>query len=435
MPDFLLEERIRLADLDEQVKRHEHETGILKKLQGQAEQAERDIAREREQLLREVEAEREALNLEFDAEHAALKKERRRLAQNAERHRQQLAEDREAMEEKRQLRERADQLEEEMREKEKRWQRTTDRLQRQVTDLTRKNQELEEEVKRAGKQAQQATALDSRRAYSAAAPTSRLGGRHPIAPLSKRLQRGSSAGSLQRLGQSQGQADATPEVPPTRASEAWGSRLGNDGAIEARAGRVGDRSTATGSTAWTTASGRSNQQDGDARIVADRYGRVLVSRGETPGHSYRSGNSLSTPDLAKQEFSQVQTDPSTDIVDIKSVEGRTEHFFKDGRREIKFPNGLKKIIHPDGRTQVLFQNGDEKELHPDGTVVYQYGATGAVQTTLPDGCELYAFADGQSETHRPDGAKEIKFPNGTTKSVDPDGSETVTFPDGSVRLA
>jgi len=402
-PDFLLEERLRLADLDEQVKRYEYENQKLKKLQGQVEQAERDIAREREQLLREVEAERTALNVEYDAEHAALKKERQRLNQNAERARKQLAEDREACQEKRALKERVEQLDEESREKEKRAQRTIDRLQRQVGDLTRKNAELDEELKRAGQQAQQAQSAsaasggDARRPASVGFPASARGRRSgagsnvapPVAPVLKGngMQRGHSTGSLQR-----------PATSEPLTSVHWG----------------------------VPAASRAKQPDiGEGRVAADRYGRVLLSRGEAASHSYQSGNSAHGAELPKGT--------SKDIVDVKNIDGRTEQTFKDGRREVEFPNGLKKIIYPDGHTEVLFQNGDKKELQADGTVVYKYGATGAVQTTQPDGCELYTFVDGQSEKHWPNGSKEISFPNGTTKTVEPDGTEEVSFPDGTVR--
>jgi len=150
------EARARLAALDEELKKYEKENETLKKLQAQAKAAERDITREREKLWKEVEAERTALHAEFDVERAAMRKERRRLAEAADRQRQQQREERGAAEERQRLVEKSEQLEEEMKEKEKRWQRTVDRLQRQVTDFTRKNSELQEEVKRLNTQAAQA---------------------------------------------------------------------------------------------------------------------------------------------------------------------------------------------------------------------------------------------------------------------------------------
>jgi centromere protein J len=81
----------------------------------------------------------------------------------------------------------------------------------------------------------------------------------------------------------------------------------------------------------------------------------------------------------------------------------------------------------------MFQNGDLKEIQQDGVVVYHYRATGAVQTTLTDGTELYQFSDGQTERHSLDGSKEIRFPNGTTKKIFSDGTEEVCFADGTVK--
>jgi len=376
--DAMLDEVVSMADLDEQIKKYQHEARRLKQLQSQAEQAERDVAREREQLRAEVRTEREALHAEFDSEQAALKRERRRLAENADRQRQQFKDDRDALEEKRQLRERIEQLQEEQCEKDKRWQRTVDRLQRQVNDLTKKNQELEVEVRRLGQQAQQ-------RSASRPSATARSG--QPVVPVLKGIQRVNSFGSLQRPSTQHEQEQATIEVPQSK-GEAWGPRLS------------------------------------DGRVVADRYGRVVAPRGEVVNHSHQSSNSASaSKSKVPQELSEK--------AESRLVDERTETNFKDGRREILFPNGLRKVFYPDGRLQVLFQNGDKKEVKEDGTVVYSYGTTGAVQTTLPDGCELYRFADGQTETHHPDGSQEIRFPNGTIKAVDQEGNEVVTFPDGT----
>jgi len=388
IPDFDLEERLRLADLDEHVKRYQHESNLLKKLQSQTEQAQKDIAREHEQLWREVEAERQAMHIEYDAEQAALKKERRRLGLNAEKQRVELAQARECAEEKRQSQQRVEQLEEELQEKEKRWQRTVDRLQRQVSEVTRRNQELEEELRR-GRQQPHSAGMQ---------PLPGTGGRE--------VRRAASATSLRGRQAPDVSVRSQPMISPVLSR---------------------------------TAVGFTKRPEGDEQAVcADRYGRVLTNptsgQAAGQGHSLQSNNTLLKPDAGDdEERSPVLSGSSRDVVSTKTADGRTERVFRDGRRELEFPNGLRKVTHPDGRTQVLFQNGDEKELHPDGKVVYQYGATGAVQTTLPDGRELYQFKDGQSETHRPDGSKEILFPNGTTKVVEADGTESVTFPDGTAR--
>lgn len=377
---------------------------MLKKLRGQVEQAERDGAREREKLAREVEAERNALHAEFDAEHAALKRERRRLTQGAERQRQQITEDREAAEERKRLRERTEQLEEELREKDKRWTRTVDRLQRQVCDLTRKNQELEEEVKRSGLQVQQAQFGPVR---SASATTSARGrrpslgarARTPTPNRSTRTQgAGAETGPSWQAWQTQNDASRPSSGEPGLRGRPSAESLGTE--HESSASRI----PLAGSTAYNNAS--SVRGLGQRKVGSGKSASRDIPRAEEAG---------------------------TEVREVRNKDGKTERLFWNGGTEIEFANGLRKMMHPDGKTQVLFQNGDEKEIRPDGVIVYHYAATKAVQTTLPDGVELYQFQDGQFERHHPDGSTEIHFPNGTTKRIQSDGSEEVTFSDGTVR--
>lgn len=115
------------------------------------------------------------------------------------------------------------------------------------------------------------------------------------------------------------------------------------------------------------------------------------------------------------------------VVSEVSRRGRAERVFSDGRREVVFANGLRKVEWTDGRTSVLFQNGDLKETYADGTVVYRYHSTQAVQTTLPDGTNVYCFPGGQVERHFSDGSKEIEFANGAWKHIAADGSEEVSW--------
>jgi len=386
---FQHEETMRLAALDQQIQKYEKESELLKKLRAQVEQSERDLAREREKLHKEVETERQAIHAEFDSEHAALKRERRRLVQAAERQRQQVSEDREAADEHKRMRERTEQLEEELREKDKRWTRTVDRLQRQVGDLTKKNQELEEEVKRAGLQANQSQFAQAR--------SNSARGRRPSSATRARTPTPTTAARV----------DAGPPY------QAWQAQNGmskpSNGEVRPRGKPSGESMGAEHGGSASHISSASGAVHGDVQLGAH------AQRNAPPGtdmHGEHAGS---------------------DVRETRNKEGRVERAFYDGRSEIEFANGLKKVMHPDGRTQVFFQNGDEKEIRPDGVIVYSYFATKAVQTTLPDGCELYQFQAGQFEKHHPDGSQEIHFPNGTTKRIQSDGSEEVTFPDGTVR--
>eukprot|EP00927_Polykrikos_kofoidii_P000158 TRINITY_DN10061_c0_g1_i1.p1 TRINITY_DN10061_c0_g1~~TRINITY_DN10061_c0_g1_i1.p1 ORF type:complete len:1237 (-),score=295.07 TRINITY_DN10061_c0_g1_i1:170-3880(-) len=488
------EARHQINILDQKVKKYEQETEVLKKLQAQAEQAERDIARDREKLRREVEAEKRALHAEFDAERAAMKRERRRLSQGAERQRQILAEDREAAEERRKLRERNEQLEEEMKEKDKRSQRTVDRLQRQVAELTKKNHELQEEMKEKDKRSQRTVDRLQRQVAELTKKNHELQEEVKRANMAQQLmqasppaalteaRRGSSSSARGRRSNSTTavyKGTGAPAARPqgtgfsgfTSNQEAWSATspttfagviaaatsstsspmmadVGPSGYLQGVEASSKSRATLTPGipiAASGTLGTRSTIGLVSSPIVGGgcQSSPAGSSSGSTAGSSQRAdvgangafGASLGLAHgRMGNDSDKGRTDPaSEEVVDVKTLDGRTETIFRDGRREVTFANGLRKVIWADGRTSVLFQNGDRKEIHRDGVVVYHYNATGAVQTTLPDGEELYHFADGQFERHAPDGSKEIRFPNGTSKRIFLDGAEEVNFADGSTR--
>lgn len=185
--------------------------------------------------------------------------------------------------------------------------------------------------------------------------------------------------------------------------------------------------------------GQQVQQAEQAKSVQERRSSSLGGRRGASSSKTRStvpstgggDEGFHRPDRLQSKDAE---DRDPELREERVTDGRVERLYIDGRREVEFPNGLRKVMWPDGRTSVMFQNGDHKEIHPDGVVEYSYKATGAVQTTLPDGTERYRFADGQSERHMPDGAKEIHFPNGTSKQIFADGSEEVVFADGTVRF-
>eukprot|EP00929_Paragymnodinium_shiwhaense_P088610 TRINITY_DN48922_c0_g2_i1.p1 TRINITY_DN48922_c0_g2~~TRINITY_DN48922_c0_g2_i1.p1 ORF type:complete len:1034 (-),score=234.72 TRINITY_DN48922_c0_g2_i1:49-3150(-) len=407
------EARERIGALDQQVKKYEQENAHLKRLQAVAEQTERDFMRAQEKLWREVEAEKRALHAEFDVEQAALKRERRRLNQNADRQRHYLAEEREAEKQRQQLLDRNEQLEAELKEKDKKWQRTTDRLQRQVHELTRKNQELQDEVKRANQQALQAreTAFAEAASRSSSVPSAR--------------NRQSSAGPGARAlaaarTASTSSASASPAVQELPLDDK-ASPAGSSPSVR-MLDQPRSRSTSYSSTSVLQVPGGIN---GAASVAGSTSQGALVKR---DAKSSDTGHDRHDLDGASKES------PTKEVQEVRRLDGRTERIFTDGRREVEFANGLRKVIWTDGRTSVMFQNGDRKEVYRDGVVVYHYRATGAVQTTLPSGEELYHFSDGQFERHAKDGSKEIRFPNGTIKRIFIDGTEEVKFADGSTRL-
>merc|ERR1712060_15412 len=104
------------------------------------------------------------------------------------------------------------------------------------------------------------------------------------------------------------------------------------------------------------------------RVQSDSASKPTAAQSISPG----SGTSTASSPHA----------PTNEVQEIRNLDGRVERVYVDGRREVEFSNGLRKVMWPDGQTSVLFQNGDQKEIRPDGNVVYHYCATGAVQTTL-----------------------------------------------------
>mmetsp|Transcript_38837 Transcript_38837/g.91377 ORF Transcript_38837/g.91377 Transcript_38837/m.91377 type:complete len:1080 (+) Transcript_38837:71-3310(+) len=472
------------ATLEQQLKKFERENEGLQRLRAQFEQSERDLAKQRDRLWSEVEAEKKALHAEFDSEKAALRKEKRRLSQSAERQRHLMTEDRESQEERRHLRERNEQLEEELREKEKRWQRTVDRLQRQIGDLTRKNQELQEEVKRANQQAQAAegssfpssscVASDSRRGSSLGSARARRSGSlgpptlamsasngagnaaaaccgrssHSQGPRSSSVRRAPAASSASSLPRSNPAVDASAGHPPSGVEPKFSMGAASSTACSSAKGlsvtepawmrRLDTTWGTNGSPSAGFADVHVNGHSIDKGLELDAHqGHSCTSTGAASVRTAGGGASSSLAAVPRAGVLQPQEGPaggdSQEVVEVRRTDDRTEKIFKDGRREVEFTNGLRKVMWADGRATVFFQNGDRKEIHPDKVVVYHYCETGAVQTTLPDKTEVYRFADGQFERHYPDGSKEIRFPNGTSKQIFADGAEEIVFADGTVR--
>lgn len=131
--------------------------------------------------------------------------------------------------------------------------------------------------------------------------------------------------------------------------------------------------------------------------------------------------------------------PSEQLLEEASRDdGKISRLYADGRREVVFPNGVKRQVWPDGYSLVYFTNGDLKQTfpHPQGKqrVLYYFSEQQTTQTTYPNGLQVFRFANRQLEKHFPDGTKEITFPDGTLKCVFPDtGEEESIFPDGTIQ--
>lgn len=408
--------------LDEQISQFRHDNEALARLRKQAVQAEAELALERETLRREVEQERRALRAEVEQERQALRRERQRLEHEAERKRRAVASER------LELRERLDELREEMQTKERQWQRSVDRLQRQVDDLTRKNRELTELRSVSSSPVPRQSAGPSRKASRNRnggvdrGESQRPRGAESVAESSASEVAAPQTGLEMMLAEVSevGRLAEVPPLPVLAPPDPLESNVLVNGAVTAEPEAEAGPEAVDDASASPSARGRS----------AGRRARPVQLPGwsSAPAATEADDEADTDEDSSTAQPSLPSVDaalPGVLVREALGTDGRLQRFFDDGRCEVQFPSGMRKIIWPDGRTSVFFQNGDVKETHPDGVVVYRYQTTGAMQTTQPDGTEIYRFKGGQMEWHRPDGSKEIEFSNGARKRISAAGFEEV----------
>ena len=77
--------------------------------------------------------------------------------------------------------------------------------------------------------------------------------------------------------------------------------------------------------------------------------------------------------------------------EVTSSEGKKQKFYECGKKEIIFPNSVKREVWPDGYQVVFFQNQDVKQTFPGGKIVYFFSDAKTTQTTFPDGLQVFKF--------------------------------------------
>jgi len=113
-------------------------------------------------------------------------------------------------------------------------------------------------------------------------------------------------------------------------------------------------------------------------------------------------------------------------------DGKTIRIYEDGKTELILPNGTKKECHADGYSVIYFPNEDINQVFPDGRVIDYYHDTNTTKTTLPNGTKVYRLANGQIEKDFTDGAREVITPRGTVKCTFTDGGQEIIYTDGSI---
>ncbi|KAJ3043269.1 hypothetical protein HK097_001775 [Rhizophlyctis rosea] len=103
----------------------------------------------------------------------------------------------------------------------------------------------------------------------------------------------------------------------------------------------------------------------------------------------------------------------------------------DGNSMIYFTNGDYKKVTPDGRT--IYWYAEPKTMHTtfkDGLQLYEFD-NGQVEKHYPDGTNEITFSDGTVKYSFPNGEEESIFPDGRIQRRDEQGVRTLEHPDGS----
>jgi centromere protein J len=114
-------------------------------------------------------------------------------------------------------------------------------------------------------------------------------------------------------------------------------------------------------------------------------------------------------------------------------DGKILKLYDNGKREILFPSGAVKEIFEDGYQITYLSNKDIKQVYPDKREIYLFHKENTIQFKYPDGIQVYKFATNQLEKHFPDGTKQVIYPDGILRYVYTDGTEEIFFPDGTLQ--
>ena len=115
--------------------------------------------------------------------------------------------------------------------------------------------------------------------------------------------------------------------------------------------------------------------------------------------------------------------------------GQTVREYADGRREVIFPTGQRKITHADGKEESVFPGGQKQITHADGTQVTIFEDDGRVRK---DGSytanEKTEFPDGRVKILWSNGNVDVTYParlGGHKETVLPSGEKQITYRDGT----
>jgi hypothetical protein len=74
---------------------------------------------------------------------------------------------------------------------------------------------------------------------------------------------------------------------------------------------------------------------------------------------------------------------------------KIQRLFASGKREVLFPNNIRRTCWPDGYSVVYFANNDIKQTYPEQEkVVYFFAKVGTTHTTFTNGVQVFRFESG-----------------------------------------
>ena len=163
-----------------------------------------------------------------------------------------------------------------------------------------------------------------------------------------------------------------------------------------------------------------NEEKNINGIDDNNFDFVIINNNENENDNYDDKEDISNYDFIIPEK---YNNNNYELLNMIESDGKKINLYTNNKKEIIFESGVKKEIFNDGYHLVFFPNGDKKQIFPNNKTVYYFSDSKTVQTSFPDGLNIFKFDNNQIEKHYPDGSKFIIFPNGTKRRISKNGKE------------
>ena len=163
-----------------------------------------------------------------------------------------------------------------------------------------------------------------------------------------------------------------------------------------------------------------NEEKNINNIDDNNFDFVIINNNENENDNYDDKEDISNYDFIIPEK---YNNNNYELLNMIESDGKKINLYTNNKKEIIFESGVRKEIFNDGYHLVFFPNGDKKQIFPNNKTVYYFSDSKTVQTSFPDGLNIFKFDNNQIEKHYPDGSKFIIFPNGTKRRISKNGKE------------